>query len=257
MLEEMRDVVRKAGELALSKRLSRQAHEKGSQDFVTDADLAISTFLSSALPPLAPGSHVLSEEGEAQNGLAGGLFIVDPIDGTTNLMYDFHLSAVSCAYVLDGDIRCAVVYNPFLDEMFYAEKGKGAFLNGTAVHVNGDAALSSALIGAEAGPMTAPTQQSFFQTLEYMNTQGRGVRFTGSAALDLCYVACGRLSGALFDYLFPWDYSAGWLILREAGGRLTRTDGTVPDMIGRSSPLAASNGLIHPELLTAYQETRK
>lgn len=256
MMKELEALIRRAGDLAKSKALSAQVHVKGTSDFVTDADLAVSGFLMEALVRLVPGSHVLSEEDTRADSLEGKLFIVDPIDGTTNLMYHLGLSAISCAYAEDGEILLGIIYNPFTDEMFTAEKGKGAFLNGQPLHVNGDQTIRDALIGMEAGPATLAQQGPFLQSILELHRQCRGMRFTGSAAIDLAYVAAGRLSAVVFHYLYPWDFAAGWLILSEAGGRLTLLEGGKPVLSGRSRPLLASNGHVHEELTRFFGMAR-
>lgn len=252
MLQAFEKTVRKAGELALSRTLASGVHQKGRGDFVTDADLAVSDFLKEALPRLVSDSRVLSEEGAIESGLSGKLFLVDPIDGTTNLMYHMNLSAVSCALARDGELCMAAVYNPFTDEMFLSERGCGATLNGRPIRVNNDAVLSDAVVGVEAGPATVDSQRGYFDSLFAVHSRSRGIRFTGSAALDLCYTACGRFSASVFHYLYPWDYAAGWLILEEAGGTLTLLEGGRPTLTGRSPALAASNGLLHQELCAMF-----
>lgn len=248
LLERMTKVVFQAGALARRKALSSSVHEKAENDFVTDADLAVSQFLTERLPQLIEGSSVLSEEDAEKRGLSGKLFIIDPIDGTTNLMYGMNMSVISCAYCEDGEPLLAAVYQPFTNEMFVAEKGKGAYLNGKAIHVNGDQTVADALIGVEAGPATRDRQEGFFKAMHEMQKIGRGLRLTGSAALDLCLTACGRLSGTVYQYLYPWDYAAGWLLVSEAGGRVSLVAGGKPTLQGMSEPLLASNGLIHEEL---------
>lgn len=251
MMQKFEAIVRKAGELAQSKALSAQVHVKAESDFVTDADLAISRFLTEELMRLVPGCRVLSEEDTREGTLEGKLFIVDPIDGTTNLMYHLGLSAISCAYAEDGEILQGIIYNPFTDEMFTAEKGAGAYLNGQRLHVNSDASIAQALIGLEAGPATLNKQTAFWQQVIALYPQCRGMRLTGSAAIDLAYLAAGRLSAVVFHYLYPWDYAAGWLILSEAGGKLTLLHGGTPELKGMSLPLLASNGYLH-DILKDY-----
>lgn len=124
MLYALEQTLRQAGDLAFTESLNVQA--KGKSDFVTSTDLAIDRYLRQALPDLIEGSSVLSEEETPCGDLSGKVFIVDPIDGTTNLMYHMHLSAISCGYAEDGQLLMAGVYNPFTREMFLAEKGKGA-----------------------------------------------------------------------------------------------------------------------------------
>lgn len=248
LLERMTKIVFEAGMLAKRKALSNSVHEKGVGDFVTDADLAVSSFLEERLPQLIEGSSVLSEEDAEKRGVSGKLFIIDPIDGTTNLMYGMNMSVISCAYCEDGEPLLAAIYQPFTGEMFTAQKGEGAFLNGRPIHVNGDQTVADSLIGAEAGPATRNRQEGFFKAMHDVQQLGRGMRLTGSAALDLALVACGRLSGTVFQYLYPWDYAAGWLIVSEAGGRLSLIAGGKPNLTGLSEPMLATNGLIHDEL---------
>ncbi|NLA54188.1 MAG: inositol monophosphatase [Clostridiales bacterium] len=247
MREKFEQIIREAAALALESSLKENVHSKGKADFVTDADLAISKELGKRFAQLVPGSRMLSEEDEYVQGLQGKLFIVDPVDGTTNLMYNLQMSAVSAAYLEDGKLLLGAIYNPFIDEMFMAELGKGAFLNGSPIRVNDDAYIEEALLGIEANADMDDPEHTFFEKLSKVLRRCRGLRWTGSAALDLAYVACGRLSGVVFQYLHPWDYAAGWLILNEAGGTLTTSGGQPPDLVGRSGMLLASNAHLHEE----------
>lgn len=248
LLERMAKTVVEAGRIAHRKALSSGVHVKGANDFVTDADLSVSAFLEERLPQLIEGSRVLSEEDAEKTGPQGKLFVIDPIDGTTNLMYGMNMSVVSCAYCEDGVPQLAVIYQPFTNELFTAERGKGAFLNGQMIHVNADPTVADALIGVECGPATRDRVEGFFKAMHEVQKISRGLRLTGSAALDLAYIACGRLTGTVFHYLYPWDYAAGWLLICEAGGKLSLVSGGDPTMQGLSSPLLATNGLIHEEL---------
>ena len=252
-MEKMAKVVFEAGALARRKALSNSVHEKASNDFVTDADLAVSRFLEERLPQIIEGSSVLSEEDAEKRGVSGKLFIIDPIDGTTNLMYGMNMSVISCAYCEDGEPVMAAVYQPFTGELFTAEKGKGAFLNGKPIRVNGDKSVADSLVGVEVGPATRDRLEGFFLAMNEVQKIGRGLRLTGSAALDLCLTACGRLSGSVYHYLYPWDYAAGWLLVTEAGGKLSLISGDKPTMTGMSAPLLATNGLIHDELAAMFK----
>ena len=253
LLAALEAIVRQAGALARERTLQSGVHIKGSNDFVTDADLAVSAFLTEKLPELIAGSRVLSEEDAEKTGVEGKVFIIDPIDGTTNLMYGMNMSVVSVGYCEDGVPVLAAAYQPFTDEMFSAGRGQGAYLNGQPIHVNADAKVCDALIGIETGPATRMEQGRFFQAMFALQKESRGLRLSGSAALDLCYVACGRLSAAAYHYLYPWDFAAGWLIVEEAGGRVSLMDGSAPVLSGRSKPLLSSNGLVHDELLAAFE----
>lgn len=254
LLARLADIVREAGMLAKKMAQGNGVHIKGSNDFVTDADLAVSAFLQARLPELIEGSRVLSEEDAEKTGISGRVFIVDPIDGTTNLMYGMNMSVVSVGYCVDGEPMLAAAYQPFTDEMFIAGKGMGAFLNGAPIRVNADAKVCDALIGVETGPATREMQGKFFEAMFALQKESRGLRLTGSAALDLCYVACGRLSAAAYHYLYPWDFAAGWLLVEEAGGKVSLIDGAKPVMTGRSRPLLSSNGLIHGELMDVFAD---
>lgn len=255
LLDGMEALVRQAGEIACQK--TPKVHEKACHDYVTEADLEVSQFLCQRLPELVPGSGVYSEEGADEDCRHGKWFVIDPIDGTTNLMYSLNMSAISCAYMENGETLAAVVMNPFNGELFRAGKGMGATLNGQPIHVNPDADLSHSLLGFESGPMTASRQGAYFQAVYRLFVASRGIRLLGSAALDLCYIACGRLTAVPFHYLFPWDYAAGELILREAGGVLTTYRGDAPSYFGRSCPLAASNSLIHQALLNELKDIQE
>ncbi|MBR3796724.1 MAG: inositol monophosphatase [Clostridia bacterium] len=252
LLAALEAVVRRAGALAREKTLQSSVHIKGSNDFVTDADLAVSDYLTAQLPALIEDSRVLSEEDAEKTGIDGKVFIIDPIDGTTNLMYGMNMSVVSVGYCEDGVPMLAAAYQPFTDEMFTAERGKGAYLNGQSIHVNADARVCDALIGIETGPATRMEQENFFKAMFALQKESRGLRLSGSAALDFCYVACGRLSAAAYHYLYPWDFAAGMLLVAEAGGRVTLMDGSAPVLTGRSKPLLSSNARIHEELLAAF-----
>ena len=247
LLKGMEALVRQAGQLAWQK--APAVHEKGVHDYVTETDLEISRFLSQRLPELVPNSGVYSEEGAQEDCRRGKWFVLDPIDGTTNLMYSMNLSAISCAYMEEGDTLASVVFNPFTGELFRAQKEGEAQLNGRPIRVNQDADLAHSLLGFEGGPLTAEQQQPYFQALYRLFAASRGLRQTGSAALDLCYIACGRLTAVPFHYLFPWDYAAGELILRRSGGLLTTYRGETPSYSGLSCPLVASNGLVHQAVL--------
>lgn len=251
-LSELESVVREAGALARRMAQTAAVHVKGSADFVTDADLAVSRFLEERLPALVPGSRVLSEEDAEKTGVAGKVFIIDPIDGTTNLMYGMNLSAVSCGYCEDGEPVLAAVYNPFTDEMFLAGKGMGATLNGQHIHVNADGCVEDALVALELGPTTRDRQDRVFAAMNALQKRCRGLRMTGSAAIDLCYVACGRLTAAAYHYLYPWDFAAGWLVITEAGGAFSLMDGRRPSLAGITPPVLASNALVHGELQQVF-----
>ena len=237
MLKNIEFIVRQAGETVLSARdISARTHEKTSAaDLVTEYDVAVENFLREKLLTLLPEAVFFGEE---EAGPAhpeqGWAFIVDPIDGTTNFVRDLRQSAVSVALAKDG-----VVYDPYKNEMFSAQKGKGAFLNGVPIHVSekslseGIFAMGTALYRREYfAPTLRLTEQLFARSCDF--------RRMGAAALDLCAVACGRVE-AFFEYsLCPWDYAAGSLLITEAGGAVSTLEGGPLPIVRRSSVWASN-----------------
>ena len=252
MLEQIIPIVRQAGEIILSARdIAGQTHEKTSAaDLVTEYDLAVERFLKEKLPPLVPGSLFFGEE-EKENAspLTGWVFIVDPIDGTTNFVRGLKHSAISVALAHDGAVEYGVVYDPYKDEIFSAKRGGGAFLNGRPVRVSerpldqGVFGMGTAIYDRQfIAPTMRLTEQLFRRSCDF--------RRLGAAALDLCNVACGRLD-LFFEYsLSPWDHAAGGLILIEAGGVLSTLEGRPMDYTRRCSVWASNrvNGDILREL---------
>ena len=252
MLEQIISIVREAGEIVLSAHdVWSQTHEKSSAaDLVTEYDLAVERFLKEKLPPLVPGSLFFGEE-EKENAspLTGWVFIVDPIDGTTNFVRGLKHSAISVALAHDGAVEYGVVYDPYKDEIFSAKRGGGAFLNGRPVRVSerpldqGVFGMGTAIYDRQfIAPTMRLTEQLFRRSCDF--------RRLGAAALDLCGVACGRLD-LFFEYsLSPWDHAAGGLILIEAGGGLSTLEGRPMDYTRRCSVWASNrvNGDILREL---------
>lgn len=252
MLEQIISIVREAGEIVLSAHdVWSQTHEKSSAaDLVTEYDLAVERFLKEKLPPLVPGSLFFGEE-EKENAspLTGWVFIVDPIDGTTNFVRGLKHSAISVALAHDGVVEYGVVYDPYKDEIFSARRGGGAFLNGRPIHVSerpldqGVFGMGTAIYDRQfIAPTMRVTEQLFRRSCDF--------RRLGAAALDLCDVACGRLD-LFFEYsLSPWDHAAGGLILIEAGGVLSTLEGRPMDYTRRCSVWASNrvNGDILREL---------
>ena len=242
MLEQIISIVRQAGEIVLSAHdVWSQTHEKSSAaDLVTEYDLAVERFLKEKLPPLMPGSLFFGEE-EKENAspLTGWVFIVDPIDGTTNFVRGLKQSAISVALAHDGAVEYGVVYDPYKDEMFSAKRGGGAFLNGRPIHVS-ERPLSEGVFGMGTAiydrqflaPTMRVTEQLFRRSCDF--------RRLGAAALDLCNVACGRLD-LFFEYsLSPWDHAAGGLIITEAGGVISTLEGAPMDYASRCSVWASN-----------------
>jgi myo-inositol-1(or 4)-monophosphatase len=231
LLQVMMAAARKAG-----RRLARdfgevselQVSKKGPGDFVSQADLKSEEILREELEKARPGYGFLGEEG----GLAEGSdkthrWIVDPLDGTTNFLHAIPHFAVNIALERDGvGIVAGLTYNPISNELFWAEKGKGAFLNSEKrLRVSARRNLEESLIATGIPFAGKPGHGVFLKELHQMSQRVSGVRRFGSAALDLAYVAAGRFDGYWERGLKPWDTAAGWLIVAESGGVITTADG--------------------------------
>ena len=227
MLEQIMDVVRRAGEMVLSAHdIAAGTHEKTSAaDLVTEYDLAVEAFLKEQLPPLCPGAIFYGEE-EAENAdpSRGWAFIVDPIDGTTNFVRGLRQSAISVALARDGQVEYAVVFDPYKNEMFSARRGGGAFLNGAPIRVS-EKPLAEGIFGMGTAIYRREYLEPTMRVTEQLFRRACDFRRLGAAALDLCDVACGRVE-LFFEYsLCPWDFAAGSLIITEAGGHISTLHG--------------------------------
>jgi len=194
-----------------------------------------------------PGVGFISEE-EPAAGVEGDCWIVDPIDGTTNFMHGFGCSAVSLGYCSGGEVVAGVIYQPFTGEMFWAEKGKGAFMNGKPISCSRSEHLSESLGLFEYNPYFKNECADALEQARRMYMTCRDIRTLGSAAVELAYIACGRADAFLGRYLKPWDYAAGSIIIREAGGMLTDMHGNVP-VKEMNCHILATNGRIHNEFM--------
>ena len=216
---------------------------KGEINLVTEADRLAEQLIVERIRRVYPDHDILAEESPATAKGSDFRWIIDPLDGTTNYAHGFPVFCVSIALEVEGVIRLGAVYNPMLDELFTAERGKGAFLNGSRLAVSRTQNLDQALL-ATGFPYDLRRDRNnnlhYFQALA-MRTQA--VRRAGSAALDLAYVAAGRFDGFWELKLMPWDTAAGWLLVEEAGGLVTDLGGGPFHL--QAPHMLASNGLIH------------
>ena len=210
----------------------------GHANFVTDCDKKVQDRLRSGLSAIMPDAHFVGEEGTAREfSPKGKFFIVDPIDGTTNFIKGFNASCISVALVVDGAAEFGAIYNPYLDEMFAAIRGQGAFCNGKRIHVSSEPLENGLVIFGTSPYNEELSEKSFKLAYEYFR-RSIDVRRTGSAALDLCSVAAGRAELFFELQLSPWDYAAGALIVEEAGGIVTDIEGNALSFAGKSSVMA-------------------
>lgn len=226
-LEDIIELVRECGEIIKNAdRDSIEIDEKsGRANFVTDYDKRVQEALRDGLLIITPDAKFIGEEGETSGySDKGKFYIVDPIDGTTNFIKDYHMSCISVGLIVDGKASKAVVFNPYLDEMFYAEAGEGAYLNGKRIHVSNEP-LSNGVVLFGTSPYNSElSEKSFKMAYDYFK-RALDIRRSGSAALDLCSVAAGRAELYFELILSPWDYAAGSLIVSEAGGIVTTVEG--------------------------------
>lgn len=231
---------------------SLSVDHKGRIDLVTSVDHAAEAVVVERLGQLLPSVPVLAEE----RGLVAGSrsdcrFIVDPLDGTTNFTHGFPVFCVSVAYEQDGEVIAGAVLDPTRGERFTAEKGAGAMLNGSAIRVSAAADPESALL-ATGFPYSREAMDRALELFVRIMRRARAVRRAGSAALDLCSLAAGRLDGFWEEGLRAWDTAAGELIVREAGGRVTDFEGR--PFVNGGANIAASNGRLHRALLAMLRD---
>ena len=243
-----KQAAREAGRILLSYfgNLKDIQFKSGRRDPVSEADKASEALIAGIIKDVFPTHGFLAEEKTAWDG-DGGRWIVDPLDGTVNYSHGFPCFCVSIAYERDGDVLVGVVHDPVRREMFYALKGKGAFLNGKSLNVSKTPKLANSLIVTGFPYDLDRRPDKILRLFNKMTTASQGMRRLGSAALDLCYIAAGRFDGYWEFGLKPWDTAAGTLIVTEAGGKVTSLSGG-PFHFMDSSEILVSNSKIHNEM---------
>jgi myo-inositol-1(or 4)-monophosphatase len=232
--------------------------KKGTIDLVTEIDLQVEREFRAMIAERFPDHVVLGEEFEAQgdrDSAARYVWLFDPVDGTTNYAHGLPIFCSSLALEIDGELAVGAVYDPTRKELFTAQRGAGAWMNGAPIHVSSADALIDSLL-VTGFPYSVQTNPAELVGLfgEFLRTS-RAVRRLGSAALDLCYVAMGRFEGFWEQKLQPWDVAAGALIVSEAGGRVTTADGST--FRSRAGSVVASNGGIHQQIIDTIAEFRR
>jgi len=225
---------------------------KGAVNIVTEADRQAERLIAEMIRKVYPGHIIIGEEGgEMAPPLSSTarepIWFVDPLDGTTNFAHGFPFYCVSIGVEVDGRVVVGVVYDPVRRELFSAVRGRGAFCNGRRLRVSSTEKLDQSLLVTGFAYDIRTSRRNNVGHFFHFSLRCRGVRRTGSAALDLCYVADGRLDGFWEMNLWPWDTAAGSLIVEEAGGRMSGFDGRPYDL--RVPELVASNGRIHEEMI--------
>ena len=243
------ELVRRTKPLILNEDKAHQVTVKGLADYVTQVDFSVQKHLTEELARLYPDIQFLGEEGQKHAlDWTRPVWILDPVDGTTNLIHDFQESCVSLGLWDGRELVFGCVYNPFHEELFTAVKGQGAYLNGRKMTVSDRPDLRHSLIMVGTSPYEKNRADEVFDKMKRLFVASEDIRRSGSAAIDLCTVACGRADG-FFEYnLKPWDYAASAAIIMEAGGSVTGLDGK-PIFPGENATVVASNGHIQQDLL--------
>lgn len=244
LLEEITDVVRECGEIILHADRSRNHIDEkaGHANFVTEYDKKIQQILKERFLQILPEAVFVGEEEDIHASIGSGYaFIVDPIDGTTNFIKDYRMSAISVGLLSDGEKYIGVVYNPYSDEMFTAVKGEGAYLNGNPIHVSSQPLENGIVLFGTAPYYEGLSRQSFDMAYQYFK-KALDIRRSGSAAIDLCSVAAGRAEVFFELCLAPWDFAAGALIVEEAGGKVTTVQGEAL-IFSEGCSILATNGI--------------
>lgn len=227
-LNSIEQIIKRAGEMILSARpRGEEVHRKtGPANFVTDYDVKLQEYLIRSLSGVLPGAQYFGEEeteGNTHGGEEGYVFFIDPIDGTTNFMFDYHNSCVSVGLGRDGTLIAGWVYDPYKDQLYSAVKGQGAYLNGERLYLK-DLALNSGICAF--GCARYNEGDRIFEILRKLFMHSLAIRNGGSSAIDLCRIASGSNVGYIEMKLQPYDYAAASVILTEAGGVISQADGS-------------------------------
>ncbi|MFH1379197.1 MAG: inositol monophosphatase family protein [bacterium] len=245
------NAAKRAGLYQLKKlHTSRQIHLKGKNNFVTEVDIHSEKLICGAITQKFPHHGILTEEKQCRQDLTKidrrYLWIIDPLDGTTNYIHHIPFFCVSIGLIIDGKQQLGVVYNPALDECFTAMRGKGAYLNGRRIHVSRQAKIDQALLATGFAYNLKQVKDDNLDNFVRVRRRCSGIRRCGAAAIDLAYTACGMYDGFWELFLNPWDTAAGSLLVKEAGGRISDFKGRPFNLYGRET--LATNGRIHTAL---------
>lgn len=239
--DEILELVHSTRSIIFNEKMAHAVTVKGAADYVTKVDVAVQEYMRKGLKNITPDVILLAEEQENKNlDASKSYWILDPIDGTTNLIHDYRMSAVSLGLYEQGQIAFGVVYNPFTEETFHAVRGQGAFLNGKPIYVSHREAFDTCIISLGSSPYEKDKAAMLFPIFQSIFMETADFRRSASAALELCYVAAGRIDGYFEFNLKPWDYAAGSLIIEEAGGKITEWGGKSLPYLYNSSVISCT-----------------
>jgi len=250
LVQLVEPIIRKAGDIVLSYYQKTLVwKEKKDKGFVTEADIASEEYLISALRKVLPEAAFFAEESGVQ-GNSDYRWVIDPLDGTTNFAYAIPYFCISVALTYRDIPIFGIIYLPLTDELFYAEKGKGAFLNGNRINVAQERPLQKSLLLVGFPYAKGEAFLSVFNHLRAISQHTYAFRHLGAIAVDLAYVACGRADGVFFEDLAWWDVAAGILLIEEAGGKVSTYENENVTPLYRS--FIAANDTLHAHLLNSF-----
>ena len=258
MLSQVIEIAKECGSIIKNAQIQRvELKNQDRRNLVTEYDLKVQSILQERLQNLIPTASFMGEEGEQHYRKDGYCFVCDPIDGTTNFVQGCNFRAISIALLKDGKPVLGVIYNPYLDELFSAEKNKGAFLNGKPIHTTTDC-LANSLVSFGTNVAEPKQTDILFEYSKKCFKSAIDVRSCGSAALNLCNIA-GGCFGYFFEFkLFSWDFAAGALIVEEAGGIIKGKDfENIKDYFQTGPIFACANQKIFEEVRALYETTAK
>ena len=248
-------VAYQAGEILrknIGKITANVVEDKQPFDYVTDIDKACEQLIINSIKGHFPDHEILAEESGKNQNTHNYRWIIDPLDGTTNFIHGYPHSSISIALQKDDEVILGVIYDPYRDELYHAEKGRGAYCNQKRIRVSKRANVNNCLISTGFPFKKRHLLEQYWKALSAIFMEVSGIRRTGSAALDLAYVACGRFDGFWELKLSPWDIAAGSIIIEEAGGKITDVEGKNNHI--RTGDVIASNVIIHDFLLNKIQK---
>lgn len=251
--EQVKEVVVKAGAFLKNREAAAHVTVKGAADYVTEVDRQVQDFIQKELGERYPEIQFLGEEKDNDSiDLSGRAWVLDPVDGTTNLIHDYRRSTISLALAENAHIVAGIVYQPYTEELFFAKRGEGAYLNGRTIHVSGAQTMAESLITIGTNPYEKETLGEIsFRNIYSVFMDSQDIRRSGSAALDLAEVAAGRTDGFFERKLNIWDYAAGSLLVAEAGGHVTDYAGNELSCAMKSSVVCGAPA-VHRLLVEKY-----
>lgn len=258
-LDKIFDILRNTVSITENRETVSKVDSKGDKNFVTAADKAVQEYIRTELYKIAPEAHFFAEEDEEHTETESLRWILDPVDGTTNLMHDFPMYCVSLALALKDTVLFGAIFHPKSGDIFFATKGDGAYrITGNdrrmeKISVSGVSVMKNALTTIGTSPYYKELHDRNFRLFRALFENTQDLRRTGSAAIDCCYLAAGYDDIFIESRLQPWDYAAGSLIITEAGGKITDFDGNPPSL-SNASPIVATNGILHDEAIALIKK---